>query len=674
MNRVYNLLVVLWLSIPISFAQKAPIWGEILQEDLRMTHCAWDTTARAVVLADYGHLTFNFLAQDGEPRFEMEIHRRIKILHQSAFDEGDISILFYSEKKYEEVKNLKAQLFTPDGRRFQVDKKDIFVEKIQDKLSLKKFTFPNLVEGAVLEYKYTLSSKNLVTLEDWYFQENIPVRWSELVMEVPSFYKYIFLSQGRAMDISEQDNYSTSITIPKYAYSSVSEKYERRGSQITETTLNTYRFVQKEVPALKEEAYITTMEDYIAKIKFQLNTTALPNAPVRSFLTNWSDVAKRLMKEEFFGQQFTKRAKYKKLWAAAEPHIQEGKTAMDKIVLAYDFLNKHMEWNKQYTYSVTENTLDICFEKKKATSGELNVMLLALLQEVGINAKPVLISTRSHGKVQPLYPILDQFNHTMVLVTIEEQNILLDVGNPFRPIGYPRVNALNYQAWVVNKNQSEWINLAAPKSVEKMLMNFKLDQEGSFEGTIAIGKEGYEAVDGVTSFHGATGTKHFKEVWTELFPDIVIEQVEFDHTKINKSSFKINMVCKIPDQAQVMNDFIYFSPSIYNSFEENPFKLEKRVYPVEIPYPFSEQFVLNVDLPEGYIVEELPESAKVVLPNKGGSFLYMVKQNGQRLQIIRKIKINQLQFNTEEYTDIKTFFDLIIEKSEEQVVLKKQQP
>ena len=123
-----------------------------------------------------------------------------------------------------------------------------------------------------------------------------------------------------------------------------------------------------------------------------------------------------------------------------------------------------------------------------------------------------------------------------------------------------------------------------------------------------------------------------------------------------------------------MDDFIYFSPSIYNSFEENPFKLEERVYPVEIPYPFTEQFVFNLDLPEGYVVEELPEPTRVVLPNKGGSFLYMVKQNGQRLQIIRKIKVSQLEFTPEEYTAIKTFFDLIVAKNEAQIVLKKAQP
>ena len=182
MNRIYNLLVILWLSIAPSFAQKAPvIWGKIPPEDLKMTHYEADSSAGAVVLANYGKLTFNFLAQDGDTRFELAIHKRIKILNKAAFEEGDIEIPFYSENKYEVINKLRAQLITPDGKVIQVNKKDIFVEKVNNRLSLKKFTFSNLMEGAVVEYQYTLSSKDLIHLEEWYFQENIPVRWSELL-------------------------------------------------------------------------------------------------------------------------------------------------------------------------------------------------------------------------------------------------------------------------------------------------------------------------------------------------------------------------------------------------------------------------------------------------------------------------------------------------------------
>lgn len=677
MKKTYSLLASLWLFLAITpiLAQNAPIkWGEIPTEDLKMTRYEADTSARAVVLAHYGTLEFNFLAQDGDPYFELKIHKRIKILHPSAFEEGDISIPFYSKNKFEKVSKLKAQLFTPDGKSFPVAKKDIFVEKINDNVSATKFTFPNMVKGAVLEYKYSFSSKDLIELEDWYFQENIPVRWSELSMEIPSFYKYIFLNQGRAMDISEQDNYSTSITLPKLVYSPTMKQYEQRGTQYVETMMNTYRFVQKDVPALQEETYITTMENYIAKIKFQLNSTALPDAPVQSFLSNWRALAERLLKEDFFGQQFQQKGKHKRLWAAAKPIIEQGNTALEKVTLAYNFINNNIQWNKRYSYSVTANTLDECFAKKLATSGELNLMLLALLQEADIPAAPILVSTRANGKMQTLYPIVSQFNHTMVLVTIESQNILLDAGDCFRPIGYPRVSALNYQAWLVNAQQPEWINLQAPKAVEKTLANFTLDKAGTLKGSIAVGTEGYDAVKDRSAFVGIPNAQKIKDNWTTLFPEMSITKIECKNTAVSEKSFKTMLECTIPNHAQVMDDFIYCSPAVYNCFKENPFKLEERAYPVEIPYPFSQQFVLNLTLPEGYTIEDLPESARVVLPNKGGSFLYMVKQSGQQLQIISKIKVSQLQFSPEEYQTIKTFFDLIIEKNEAQIVLQKSQP
>lgn len=675
MRTTFSSIITLLLSITVVFAQPVPIkWGDVSLEDLKMTTYEQDPDAKAVVLTSYGDLKFNFLAEDGEPRFELKVHKRIKLLDKAGFDEADVRILYYSKNKSKEIIKLKAHLFTPDGQCFPVKNKDVFTEKVRDNVYAKKFTFPNLKEGAVIEYTYTVYSRDLVHLEEWYFQENIPVRWSELRLEIPTFYRYIFLAQGRAMDISEQDEYSASITFPKYEYSIASEQYERRGSQLLDATIKTYRLVQQNVPALEKEAYITTMDDYVAKIEFQLNATEMPDGPRRSFLTDWKTIADMLLKEESFGLQFDKKGRHSRLWAAAKPVVEQGKTPLEKITLAYNFINKNIQWNEVYSYSVTENNLDVCFEQKQATSGELNLMLLAILREAGIDAQPVLTSTRSHGKLQALYPILDQFNHAMVLVTVEDQSMLLDAGNPFRPIGYPRVDALNYQAWTVHRTEPEWISLTAPKAVEKTLVNGKLDEAGTLEGTIANATQGYDAVSGRRSFYKAADGSAVKETWMKLLPNMTIKSLEVENKAVSDEAFKVNIACELPNQAQVMNDLMYFSPAIYKSFEENPFKLDERVYPVEIPYPFSKQFVFNLELPEGYTVEELPEAARVVLPNKGGSFLYMAKANGNKLQIMYSIKVNQLKFSPEEYAAVKTFFDLIVEKNEAQVVLKKIQP
>ena len=113
------------------------------------------------------------------------------------------------------------------------------------------------------------------------------------------------------------------------------------------------------------------------------------------------------------------------------------------------------------------------------------------------------------------------------------------------------------------------------------------------------------------------------------------------------------------------------SPVVYSAFKENPFKLEARNYPVDFPYKIRELHNINIKIPDGYVVDEHPEAVNLKLPEKGGKFQFLVSQNGNTIQIVNKISISQLHYEPEEYPTIKNFYDIIVEKHSEQIVLKK---
>jgi len=62
----------------------------------------------------------------------------------------------------------------------------------------------------------------------------------------------------------------------------------------------------------------------------------------------------------------------------------------------------------------------------------------------------------------------------------------------------------------------------------------------------------------------------------------------------------------------------------------------------------------------------------LTMPNKGGKFSYSSDLVGHKsLQVRFEFKINQLRFLPEEYAVIKKFMDVIIEKQDEVIVLRK---
>jgi hypothetical protein len=70
-------------------------------------------------------------------------------------------------------------------------------------------------------------------------------------------------------------------------------------------------------------------------------------------------------------------------------------------------------------------------------------------------------------------------------------------------------------------------------------------------------------------------------------------------------------------------------------------------------------------------VDEYPQNSKIVLPNNSAEFTYTFKQIGQTIQIISKLKVNKIMFYTDEYANLREFYNLIIQKHKEQIVFKK---
>ena len=121
------LAILLLPALTPAHAQKDPIkWGKVPDEELSMKSYEPDTSAPALVLADYGNLYFDL--SDGKLKFVRENHRRIKILKRSGFDYGDITIGFH--KDGEKITAFKAHTITPDGETYDLDKSDVFEEKV----------------------------------------------------------------------------------------------------------------------------------------------------------------------------------------------------------------------------------------------------------------------------------------------------------------------------------------------------------------------------------------------------------------------------------------------------------------------------------------------------------------------------------------------------------------
>jgi len=641
-----HLTLVLTISAQIIFssllAQDAKLkWGNVQKTDLHLKECSWDTTATSLVLAHKGSIRVSIVGDRW--RVAISEHKRIKIFSESAYDQGDISIPYHKD---DQISGVQAQVILPNDDVIKLSKKEIFDEKLSDSWSQKKFAIPALEPGAIIEYKYNKITDDLLTLKDWYFQEDIPVRYSELTVMMPKYFEYLFLGQGPIKhDILQEKAEAGTLMVP-------------------------HLFTATNLKGLKAEPYITAMDNYLCKIQFQLNKIHYPNRPIENILNGWGVLARELMDSEYFGKQITRKNQSADLVAAADGIVSDDMSAVEKAMALYRWVQTTIEWDGVYTRSARES-LDKVFARKKGSSGELNLMLIALLNSENIDALPVLISTRSNGRTVSQYPIISQFDHMIVRMEEGGKIHFLDLGSDFKPTLIPNQQSLNYEGLIIYPDTSNWTEIIPEQGSDQVIVKIELYEDGSFTGELRGKYLGYNSIAERSHYSQDSEGTHWKERIGENFLSIEIDSVATENLEVWDDPFKDHVFFSGEGFGLDNGDLMYFPTALYSSFKEPLFKLEERDYPVEISYPISEQIVFQLSLPDGYALSETPEQERVILPNGSGQYDVIYSEGGGRIIVNHKLKLNGLKYEPDQYPILKEFFDRVSEKMGEQLVIEK---
>ena len=326
MNVLKFLFFALLLSPVCLPAQSAEMrFGEVPVEDWKVEDCPWDTIPGALILGDQGHIRVYIESGKGYMQ-AFKRHVRIKILDEKAYDFANITIPYYSKEGKESVRDIKAHTLLPGNIKRPVNPKDIFTEKINDNWSARKFTFPALQPGAILEYEYLLESEYVFSLDKWEFQHELPVRWSRLNVDFEANLSYAYIVEFPAVKQLSNNNRGQ-ITYANGASSSFQG--------------NT--FIMRRLPGLREEAYMTTLNDYRSRIRFQLSEIIRSDGSKQPYLSTWEKVASDLLNDEVFGKRYLKKSNTKKLLETGLPQMAAAASQKEKVDAACRFIKSKVQ-------------------------------------------------------------------------------------------------------------------------------------------------------------------------------------------------------------------------------------------------------------------------------------------------------------------------------------------
>lgn len=660
MKKIFTTLALSLLGVTLAAAQEKVVtttqpYGKIDKADLLMKVCDFEKDANAMVLFDKGDVYYN-----NDFNIVLERHKRIKILSESGKKQANVRIEYYGGNKFEYVTGLQGEIFNLNNDKVEItklDKKQIFNEFVDKSRTALVFTFPNVTVGSVIEYKYTQTIHSLSAIPDWFFQEDIPVRHSELITTIPDY--FYFRTQTRSYR-----PYS------KYATSEQSRSISSGvGSTPLLVTDNKTQYVMSNVPAMVREPYMTSEIDNLQCIYFQLTNFNPPAGFSQSFSNSWAKVGGILADDEDFGLQLRKKLTGEEAIIAKAKSL---KTDDQKIAYVFNEVKSNMKWNSVDRWYTNEGTPK-AWEKKTGNSAEVNLILYRLLKQSGVNAYPMVVSTHEHGKVNPAYSFLYQFNRAVVYIPVDStRHYVLDATNKYNSYLETPAALLNSYGLYIDKENKRY-DLVYLKRTEPVrhvvIINADINPEGKMSGLAQISNFCYDRYSSIENYK-TNGEKKYIDYLRDNDNNLSItglkmDNIDIDSLPLNQQvNFNLNLTSS-------EKDYIIFNTNLFTSMKNNPFLSENRHSDVDFVHANNYYLIGVYKVPAGYKADALPQNISLIMPDKSIICRRMVVEQDGNITVRYTINYSKIVYSKDSYPELQAFYKKMHELLNEQVVLKK---
>ncbi|WP_108809334.1 DUF3857 domain-containing protein [Aquimarina spinulae] len=610
--------------------------------DLQSTTYKKDSTATAFFIYEKG---FSRVENGGGYDLLTDYEAKVKILNEQGFGHATIKVLLYRNKRDKEsFNNLVAYTYNLEQGKIiktKVEKDQIYYEKHDQNFTSVKFTFSNIKPGSVLTYKYQVESPFMYNFNGWEFQDDIPKMYSEFIADLPGNYVYnIKLVGTLKLNTSES-------TIKKNCL-------QASGLGSADCSHNTY--IMKDIPAFKEEKYMTAKSNYFSRIEYELKEFKGFDGVNNKYTETWKNVDIKLKKEIAIGVQLKKTGITKNILPDT---IQSMPNNVIKAKAIYRYIADHYKWNKKNDIFKGNSISEVINSKSGNVSG-INILLHNTLKQQQFKVYPVLLSTRNNGYATTIHPVISDFNYLITQLTIEDETFLLDATENNLAFGEVPFRCLNVHGRLLDfKNGSSWIDIKPAKRSlifhkEELKLNEKLELDGKAKHVFA-------------GYHGYYKRKELDQVNKQSYLDL--RKKKNSEVKITNISIKDEKDYEKPFEeefqftrnTETIDNTIYIKPFTLPFFKETPFKLNQRTYPVDFGYPDSYTYLVSIELSKNYEFVDIPNNSLYAIPNHLGQVGVNFQKNEKKLIITHRITFNSSYYPVEYYKTLKEFFNLIIE-------------
>jgi hypothetical protein len=517
--------------------------------------------------------------------------------------------------------------------------------------------------GSILEYRFNLRYDERAFPPEWRVQRKYFIHKAHYeFLPTKEFQKgpeanangYLVNSRGQVLD---------SLDWWPVLPQGVSVQTDANGKKTLDVT---------DIPASPDEEYMPPIRNLLYKVNFYYK----PAGTVPQF---WAEEIKNWSKEV---DRFAEPNKAIK--EAVAKLVAPGDSALDKAKKLYsavqaldntDYSRKKAESELKTLKLKQERRAEDTLAQKSGSREDIALLYLAMARAAGLSANAMKVVDRSQGVFDQTDLDIDQFNSTIVLLTIDGKQVYTDPGEKMCPFG-----ATNWEhsdaVGIIQAEKSQAMGNSPPQDyrINTVLRrgNVMIDAHGGVTGMIQIVMNGQEALrwrQKALRNDLDEVKKQFDSELESTTPEGV--EAHLDHfLALDNPDVNLMAMVKVSGSLGTATSKRLLLPGFF--FEargQKPFvNQEKRLEAVDMQYGETDTDEIVYHLPDGFTIEGAPADANELWAGHANFIVKTAAAPGQ-ITIARVLARAFDQAKPEEYQDLRGFYQKIAASDQQQMVL-----
>lgn len=672
MKHKLSTLLACLVLITIGYSQPNGLfndyWGKVTPDDFHIKECSFDKAADALMLLDLGDVYYNDegnFFSGNKFAVTTAYYQRVKVFTERGVEQANYRARYLHSAK-ETITSVKAIAYnlsaSGEVQVTSLDPADVHYKKLNDYETEVTFTVPGVKVGSVFEMTYKRKQYLSYKLPDWFFQSDIPCLESKLrVGFLDAIDYYVYKQVSHDSFYIEQKPFIPGISVAgnSYGFAAITEK-DLKGTMVS--------YIARNLPAVTDEIYMNSRANYLDHVKFQLKRFNPPFNIYNAVLNNWEDYNDKLLNDPYWGGNILSGGIPLKL---LKPLVANLTDTLSKAKAVFEYVRNSMTFDGVYTIHTDKLNADTWKQKTGNTAG-INLLLINALRKIGVNAFPMLTGLRQYGYLHTSYPILDQYKKMVAVIEHNNQVYVMDATNRFLPFGQPPYEILNNYGYIIKGTSDYYWHriLNQGQNIESTYIKAAIDENNQLRGTETYIAGNY-AMARYRMLKAAGRQTDINEMMKKRQPNIAIENYT---DTIDEGAGRYTQNINFTAQPVTDNNGNFYISTLW-LFEksENDFVNPDRISAVDFGYTQKINGVFQLEIPNGYVVDSLPELVSLATADTGVVLIFDAEIVGNQLLLRYRLNYNHSIYQRRQYSDFYEFHQRMYKMLQQPVVLRKKE-